>query len=128
MFAENENTIVVMSYPFLVRTEFNIQCRISDVKIIDVRYRYMFLPVRVRYSFAYNEPMTFGFPPIERRLFVVTCKRCCLDVPSGRDEFPFQSAAVECPLCGELRRYLPSEVFLGRPDQLVTRQRRAGGR
>jgi hypothetical protein len=35
---------------------------------------------------------------------------------------------VECPLCGELRRYLPTEVFLGRPDQLVTRQQRAGGR
>jgi hypothetical protein len=27
-----------------------------------------------------------------------------------------------------LRRYLPSEVFLGRPDLLVTRQQRAGGR
>jgi hypothetical protein len=27
-----------------------------------------------------------------------------------------------------LRRYLPTEVFLGRPDQLVTRQQRAGGR
>jgi hypothetical protein len=26
-----------------------------------------------------------------------------------------------------LRRYLPSEVFLGKPDQLVTRQRRPGG-
>ena len=58
---------------------------------------------------------------------VVTCKRCRRDVPSGRDEFPFQSVAVECPLCGELRRYLPSEVFLGKPDQLVTRQRRPGG-
>jgi hypothetical protein len=27
-----------------------------------------------------------------------------------------------------LRRYLPSEVFLGKPDQLVTRQHRVGGR
>jgi hypothetical protein len=26
------------------------------------------------------------------------------------------------------RRYLPSEVVLGRPDQLVTRQQRVGGR
>jgi endogenous inhibitor of DNA gyrase (YacG/DUF329 family) len=72
--------------------------------------------------------MTFGFPAIERRLFVVTCKRCRRDVPSGRDAFPFQSIAVECPLCGEPRRYLPSEVFLGRPDGIVTRQQRAGGR
>jgi hypothetical protein len=72
--------------------------------------------------------MAFGFPTIERRHFVVTCKRCRRDVPSGREKFPFQSVAVECPLCGELRRYLPSEVFLGKPDQLVTRQRRVGGR
>jgi hypothetical protein len=71
--------------------------------------------------------MAFGFPVIERRLFVVTCKRCRRDVPSGVREFPFQSIAVECPLCGELRRYLPSEVFLGRPDQLVVHQRRPGG-
>jgi len=63
-----------------------------------------------------------------RKTFVVTCKRCRCDVPSGRDEFPFQSVAVECPLYGELHRYLPSEVFLGRTDQLVTRQQRAGGR
>jgi len=66
------------------------------------------------------------FPtPSDRKSFVVMCKRCHRDVPSGREEFPFQSIAVECPLCGELRRYLPSEVFLGRPDQLVVHQQRA---
>jgi hypothetical protein len=48
--------------------------------------------------------------PSGRKTFVVTCKQCRRDVPSGREEFPFQSVAVECPLCGELRRYLPSEV------------------
>jgi hypothetical protein len=42
-------------------------------------------------------------------------------------EFPFQSIIVECALCGEKRRYLPSEVSLGRVDQLVTRRKRAGG-
>jgi RNase P subunit RPR2 len=69
------------------------------------------------------------FPtPTGHRTFVVTCKRCRRDVPADREEFPFQSITVECSLCGELRRYLPSEVFLGRPDQLVTRQRRAGDR
>jgi hypothetical protein len=79
----------------------------------------------IRLIFASTQGMAFGFPTIERRQFVVTCKRCRRDVPSGRDEFPFQSVAVECPLCGELRRYLPSEVFIGRSDQLVTRQQRA---
>ena len=79
-----------------------------------------------RLLFAYNDCM---FPtPSGRKTFVVTCKRCRRDVPSGREKFPFQSVAVACPLCGELRRYLPSEVFLGRPDQLVARQQRTGGR
>jgi uncharacterized Zn finger protein len=68
--------------------------------------------------------MAFGFPTVERKTIVVTCKRCRREVPSGVREFPFQSITVECPLCGELRRYLPSEVFLGRPNQLVTRQQR----
>jgi endogenous inhibitor of DNA gyrase (YacG/DUF329 family) len=72
--------------------------------------------------------MAFGFPTVERRQFIVTCKRCRRDVPSGVREFPFQSITVKCPLCGELRRYFPSEVFLGRPDQLVVHQQRAGGR
>ena len=69
------------------------------------------------------------FPtPSGRKTFVITCKRCRRDVPSGREEFPFLSIAVECPLCGELRQYRPSEVFLGRPDHLIQRQQRAGGR
>jgi hypothetical protein len=81
-----------------------------------------------RFYFAYTVTMAFGFPVIKRRLFVVNCKRCRRDVPSGVREFPFQPVTVACPLCGELRRYLPSEVYLGRPDQLVTRQQRTGGR
>lgn len=64
----------------------------------------------------------------ERKQFVVNCKDCRRDVPSGVKEFPFKSIAVTCPLCGEVRRYLPSEVFLGRPGQLVVHQQRAGGR
>ena len=70
-----------------------------------------------------------AFPtPSGRKTFIVTCKRCRRDVPSGREEFQFQSITVECALCGESRRYLPSEVYLGRPDQFVTRQQRTGGR
>lgn len=58
----------------------------------------------------------------ERKQFVVNCKDCSQDVPSGVKEFPFQSIVVTCPLCGEQRRYRPSEVFLGRPNQLVAKQ------
>jgi hypothetical protein len=70
--------------------------------------------------------MAFGIQ--ERKLFVVECKRCRRDVLAGVREFPFQSIIVACPLCGELRRYLPSEVLLGRPNHLVAKQARAEGR
>jgi hypothetical protein len=63
--------------------------------------------------------------PSTRKAFVVACKKCRRDVPTGVAEFPFQSIIVECALCGEKCRYLPSEVFLGRADQLVARQKRA---
>jgi len=53
------------------------------------------------------------FPsPSSRKTFVVPCMQCHRDIPSGVREFPIQSITVECPLCGELRRYLLSEVFL----------------
>ena len=61
----------------------------------------------------------------ERKQFVVTCKGCRRDVPSGVKEFPFQSIVVTCPSCKEQRRYLPSDVFLGRPNHLVAKQRQA---
>jgi endogenous inhibitor of DNA gyrase (YacG/DUF329 family) len=59
-----------------------------------------------------------------RKIFVVRCKRCQRDVPSGADAFPFQSVAVNCPLCGEQRRYRPSDVFLGQPHVLISAQQK----
>jgi hypothetical protein len=80
--------------------------------------------------FAFRSPilvtMFQGPSTHTRETFVVACKKCRRDVPpTGATEFPFQSIVVECPLCGEKRRYLPSEIFLGRVDQLVNHQRRA---
>jgi hypothetical protein len=68
--------------------------------------------------------MSFGIQ--ERKQFVVECKRCSLDVPVGMKEFPFHSLMVTCPLCDEQHRYLPSEVFQGRPNDLVGKQTYAG--
>ncbi len=68
--------------------------------------------------------MAFGFQ--DRKLFVVECKRCQRDVSAGVKEFPFQPIVVACPLCGEQRRYLPSEVLLGRPNHQLAKQVRAG--
>lgn len=77
-----------------------------------------------RLLFAYDSPMFLG--PSACKTFVVACKSCRRNVPTGVSEFPFQSIVVVCALCGEERRYLPSEVFLGRVDQLVIHQRRMG--
>lgn len=79
-----------------------------------------------RLLFAYPFRMFQG--PSTRKTFVVVCKKCRRNVLTGMAEFPFQSIIVECVLCGERRRYLPSEIFLGRVDQLVARQQRAGRR
>ena len=76
----------------------------------------------IRLMFAYSVAMFQG--PANRKLFVVTCKRCRRDIPTGMTEFPFQSITVVCCLCGEMRRYLPSELFLGKVDHLVLHQNR----
>jgi endogenous inhibitor of DNA gyrase (YacG/DUF329 family) len=61
-----------------------------------------------------------------RKIFVVRCLRCQRDVPTGAQEFPFQSVAVACPLCGDQSRYRPSDVFLGLPHVLVQAQVKVG--
>ena len=71
--------------------------------------------------FVYPSPaMAFGIQ--ERKVFIVECKRCKRNVPAGVLEYPFQSIVVTCPLCGEQRRYLPSEVSLGRPHHVIAKQ------
>jgi len=80
----------------------------------------------LRLLFAYNALMAFGIQ--DRKLFVVECKRCRRNVAAGVQQFPFRSIVVFCPLCGERRQYLPSDVYLGRPNQLVAKQARTGSR
>jgi hypothetical protein len=70
----------------------------------------------------YDEAM---FKPISsKQKFVVECKGCERNVPAGVDEFPFASIIVTCVLCGEQRRYRPSEVCLGRVDPDIQNKRR----
>jgi hypothetical protein len=84
------------------------------------------LVVVFRLFIAYNVHMFQG--PSNRKIFVVICKKCRLGIPIGQAEFPFHSLIVDCCLCGEKRRYLPSEVFLGKPDQVVAHQIRTAVR
>ena len=48
-----------------------------------------------RLLFAYtDQAMAFGIQ--DRKLLIVACKRCRLDIPAEVDEFPFQSIVVTC--------------------------------
>jgi hypothetical protein len=38
-------------------------------------------------------------------VYVVTYKKCTRSFPAGVQEFPRSNLVVQCPLCGELRRY-----------------------
>jgi hypothetical protein len=53
---------------------------------------------------------------------VVCCKKCGHDVSAGTDGFPANAIFVVCSLCGEKRRYQPSEVIHGRPHFAVRRK------
>jgi hypothetical protein len=81
-----------------------------------------------RFLFAYTVLMFPG--PESAKLVVVQCKGCRENIPAPVEGMPAQPIAARCPLCHEHRRYLPSEVFLGRLSHLVIRKpvRTADGR
>jgi RNase P subunit RPR2 len=56
-------------------------------------------------------------------VFVVECKLCHHIIPAGVEKYPSDNIRVDCPLCGEKRRYRREEVYLGWPDSRLTRQR-----
>jgi hypothetical protein len=55
-------------------------------------------------------------------IFVVECKLCRRIVPAGVAQYPKDNIRVDCPLCGEKRRYRRAEVYLGWPDSSLARQ------
>lgn len=63
---------------------------------------------------AWYTSQPFRRPPGD--IFVVSCKGCVRAVPAGVDKFPKDNIVVYCPLCGDLRQYRPSEVYLGWPS------------
>jgi hypothetical protein len=81
-----------------------------------------------RFLFAYTVVMFPG--PESSKLVVVQCKGCRENIPAPVEGMPAQPIATRCPLCHEHRRYLPSEVFLGRLSHLMIRKpvRTADGR
>jgi hypothetical protein len=81
-----------------------------------------------RLLFAYTELMFTR--PESSKLVVVQCKGCHENIPAPVESMPAQPIAAKCPLCHEQRRYLPSEVFLGRLSHRMIRKpvRTADGR
>jgi hypothetical protein len=65
-----------------------------------------------RLFFSYTADMFQG--PSILRAFVVRCKGCGENIPAPVETLPASWIAAACPLCGEKRRYLPTEVFAGR--------------
>lgn len=67
----------------------------------------------------------FKGKPIGRAgmVFVVSCKRCARAIPAGVEAWAKDNLVVACPLCGELRRYRPSEIYLGLLDSRLADQR-----
>jgi hypothetical protein len=81
-----------------------------------------------RFFFAYDH---FMFPgPDSTKRVVVCCKGCRENIPAPVESMPAQPIAARCPLCGDYRRYLPVEVFLGRLSHSMLRKpvRTADGR
>ena len=75
-------------------------------------------------TFAFYSPiLVFMFPgPENSKRVVVQCKGCGENIPAPVETMPSQPVAAKCPLCHEHRRYLPSEVFLGRLSHLMIRK------
>jgi phage FluMu protein Com len=76
--------------------------------------------MRFRLLFAYTGLMFQG-PPSQHN-FVIRCKRCGENIPALVETLPASWIAVKCPLCGEHRRYLPTEIFQGRVSYALLRK------
>lgn len=59
---------------------------------------------------------------VRHTIYVVQCKRCHRNVLAGVENFPTDNIVVDCPLCGDLRRYRPGDVYLGTPDPILARK------
>jgi hypothetical protein len=70
--------------------------------------------------FAYTGPMFQG--PPNQTAFVIRCKGCAENIPAPVETLPASWIAAKCPLCGEHRRYLPTEIFQGRLSYALLRR------
>src|ERR1035441_1420191 len=59
-------------------------------------------------------------PPSRVHDFTICCKGCGANIPAPVENMPVSWIVTQCPLCGDKRRYLPSDIFRGRLSKKVT--------
>jgi hypothetical protein len=81
--------------------------------------------------FAFYSPIlfpVFHVPTSDLYPFVIVCKECHQNIPAPVETMPGSWIIAECPLCGQQRRYLPTDIFQGRlSHELLAKPRRTGG-
>jgi hypothetical protein len=104
-------------------------CQLHNHNILDFPQKKSCLIRRANWealwiTFAFYSPiLIFMFPgPESSKRVVVQCRGCGENIPAPVETMPSQPIAARCPLCHEHRRYLPSEVFLGRLSHLMIRK------
>ena len=68
-------------------------------------------------GFAFYSPIllpVFNLPKTRCCDFTIHCKKCGENIPAPVGTMPDTWIAALCPLCGEKRNYLPSEIFRGK--------------
>ena len=58
--------------------------------------------------------LVFNLPETRRCDFTIRCKKCGENIPAPVGTMPDIWIVARCPLCGEVRHYLPSEIFRGK--------------
>jgi hypothetical protein len=81
-------------------------------------------PWHFRPFFAYTTSM-FHAPTSGLYPFVIACKGCRKNIPAPVETMPDCWIIADSPLCGQKRRYLPTDIFRGRlSDDLVAKDPR----
>ena|ERR1035438_10089416 len=68
--------------------------------------------LQIRLLFSYTDTRV-NLPQTRHCDFTIRCKKCGENISAPVGTMPDSWIAAKCPLCGEKRNYLPSEIFQG---------------
>jgi hypothetical protein len=75
----------------------------------------------IRLLFSYTD-LGFNLPQTRQCDFTIRCKKCRENIPAPVGTMPDYWIAARCPVCGEKRSYLPSEIFRGNLSYKLARK------